>query len=590
VKRKLVFVFALLLLLGPVMSSRLSRVKLNSSDEYRVHNLNTRLNYTTIQEAIDAPETLDGHTVFVEHGTYFEHVVISKSIALLGESMSTTIIDGNTTGTVVDLSANNVTVAGFTIRNGGYGLSPFDSCVYGNDRSGVLIENNTIMNASNGIIFYGFSNSTMAHNLVEECGLMGLHVDGNSIGCEIVDNTVTGCLEGVEIERSAGDVVEGNQLLYNNASMVLNSCIGPNVFVKNNMTSEWYNLIVTGSSIEAFVQNMDTSNVANDRTVYYLTNSHDLIVDPNDYADIGYLAVVNCTSVTVKDVDLSFNKDGLLIAQSTNCTVSNVTLSGNRGPLLQGGLTFFKSDYNVVVDSRIINNSVGICFYQSNENLLYHNSLIDNDRQVVSNFNSPFSPPQSSCSVNKWDNDFEGNYWSSYTETDSNHDGIGDSPYTIDENNTDNHPLMGTFQSFNVSVWKSSPPRFEQVEMISNSTIESVGLLFWLTTPNNYLQAGQYFLWLSLANERDGTVDFCRIMVPNDILNTSTYVVLVDMNAVNVTRLPISNSTHTYLYFTYSYPNDGVIITVPEFASPLILPPIMITMLGIAISRRKKNG
>lgn len=48
-------------------------------------------NYTTIQDAIDNASY--GDTIFVYNGTYYENVVIHKSIKLMGENKSTMIID-----------------------------------------------------------------------------------------------------------------------------------------------------------------------------------------------------------------------------------------------------------------------------------------------------------------------------------------------------------------------------------------------------------------------------------------------------------------------------------------------------------------
>jgi len=85
----------------------------------------------------------------------------------------------------------------------------------------------------------------------------------------------------------------------------------------------------------------------------------------------------------------------------------------------------------------------------------------------------------------------------------------------------------------------------------------------------------------------DGTSGFCRMMIPNNILNTSSYVVLINGQFVNSTVILDSNSTHTYLYFNYTHSTHEVIITIPEFPSLLILPLFMIaTLLGVIIYRR----
>ena len=118
-KRKLLLVLYLLLLLSCFSYSRVSQTETYASSSSPVHNFNTGLNYTTIQEAINDNDTLNGQTILVSHGTYYENVVVNKSLTLIGESMGNTIVDGNGTGPAFIVTAQNVTLINLTATNAG---------------------------------------------------------------------------------------------------------------------------------------------------------------------------------------------------------------------------------------------------------------------------------------------------------------------------------------------------------------------------------------------------------------------------------------------------------------------------------------
>jgi hypothetical protein len=90
---------------------------------------------------------------------------------------------------------------------------------------------------------------------------------------------------------------------------------------------------------------------------------------------------------------------------------------------------------------------------ESSNNTVYHNNFIDNTQQVHQPW---WDYPAIPASVNVWDDGYPsgGNYWSDYNGTDlhsgpyqneTGYDWIGDSPYIVDQNNTDRYPLMYPF-------------------------------------------------------------------------------------------------------------------------------------------------
>jgi len=129
-----------------------------------------------------------------------------------------------------------------------------------------------------------------------------------------------------------------------------------------------------------------------------------------------------------------------------NVVVSNnITNNGWPSPAIwNAGIVLNLCSENQIVSNYISNNQKGILQgAQSNSNLIYHNSFVDNEIQV----DNPY------LSSDTWDNGYPagGNYWSDYVGVDQKRgfyqnltgtDGIGDTPYIIDISNIDHYPLM----------------------------------------------------------------------------------------------------------------------------------------------------
>ena len=163
-------------------------------DAVPVHNVDTGLDYPTIQAAIDAPETLNGHTIQVDSGTYYENVVVNKSISLIGENRDNTIIDGGGLGAVLILIANNVTVTNFTIQNSSSTANPYGLLV--NECNNTRIENNLITQNYMGLMFGNSANNTFRNNVMVDnfynFGLIGQDVFEHFLQDIDTSNTVDG--------------------------------------------------------------------------------------------------------------------------------------------------------------------------------------------------------------------------------------------------------------------------------------------------------------------------------------------------------------------------------------------------------------
>ena len=126
---------------------------------------------------------------------------------------------------------------------------------------------------------------------------------------------------------------------------------------------------------------------------------------------------------------------------------------------------------NIIFGNSIENNHVGIHCWAGNplppgvKNFIYYNNFINNNLTFLNEaiFISGTGVLLYPAIVNIWDNSTKGNYWSDYNGTDTNGDGIGDTPYFIDDhyniegaNDTDHYPLMNPVNITSITTYTPS--------------------------------------------------------------------------------------------------------------------------------------
>ncbi len=185
--------------------------------------------YATIQAAINAASS--GDTVFVKAGTYYERVVVDKSLSIVGENPVTTTIDGSDgMGTVVTIIAEGVKVTGFIIRNNrgtntfGVRLESTNNTIYGNtitnNAVGVqlalannTIYGNTITNNFYGVLLVRGRRHSISRNNIQnnEYGVWGILSSSNRIS----ENNVAYNDIGVKLSESSNNSLYHNNFIDN---------------------------------------------------------------------------------------------------------------------------------------------------------------------------------------------------------------------------------------------------------------------------------------------------------------------------------------------------------------------------------------
>ena len=304
--------------------------------------------YEKIQDAID--NATEGDTIRVWEGTYYENVVVNKTITLIGNGSETTTIDGGGSSDVVLITVDWVNMSGFSVTGSG-------SLDYPDPDAGIKVEanhsrlfNNNCSNNHYGIRLSFSSDSTINNNTCENNTCNNNSVFGisfrSSKDSRINNNTCNNNREGIGIGGSSSYcTIENNSC--NNNFFGIGLSFSSDSTIENNTCSE--------------------NNVSNrGSTGISLSYSHDcLIINntcSNSYGD--GIGIRSSSDSTIENNTCNNNDNGIYFSHSEDCTITNNTCSEN----YRYGIYLHTSNNNIISNNICLENDyLGIWLYQSKD-------------------------------------------------------------------------------------------------------------------------------------------------------------------------------------------------------------------------------
>ena len=320
-------------------------------------------NYSKIQDAIN--DSNPGGTVYVynDSSPYYEHLVIQKQISLIGEDSESTEINGSFLDNALDtiqVAADAVVVRNFRLSNNkgyyyqaavnvtGDSLTLSNCILHGNEWIGVYLvsvsfcsiidcefydnlvalnlvgsDNNIIQNCSfyqNAeavVLLQSSDRNHIVHCICDRNSFSGIHIQQSS------ENLITDCL----CQDGYGITLAG----------------APQTRMRNNtLRNNFVNFGIGSPSVSDFYCDIDTSNTINGKPIYHLIEAHDMVFDES--IEIGFLGLVNCQNISIRNLHFTNNFEGLLLAGTVRSSVENCSFTSNEGH----GLYIISSEGNTV--------------------------------------------------------------------------------------------------------------------------------------------------------------------------------------------------------------------------------------------------
>ncbi|MEM2767243.1 MAG: right-handed parallel beta-helix repeat-containing protein [Candidatus Bathyarchaeia archaeon] len=409
--------------------------------------------------------------------------------------------------------------------------------------SNVVVKNLNIINCAVGIVLDNASSCTITLNQITDAheGIYLTWSSGNVISNNHIRNAD---VTGVELRDSEQNIIMENEFAGCNMAISMRGLSLKNCVLKNNITNCGVGIDVPSPSNDNYLAE---NNIACCSECGISLGAAGNKVIGNK---ITCGTTINTRGIHLRRYSSSNNVSknyvsGFSMAIHLEETSNNV-VSFNNIIFNTHGFYFtmqgWPSENNTIFGNNMMNNTYD-CFFSPNsawKTLIYNNNFLDGGAEKIY---GAWSAPVT------WNSSYPygGNYWGKYDGKDEKcgsdqniggSDGIGDTPYSIDEQNIDYYPLMEPFGELLPLVYCHRQENIS-IQLISNSVVSN----FVCDLRDKRISFEVYW--------RNGTMGFAIIDVPKNVFKGEPEVYF-DGKPAPFNKSEVYGLTRIHLFYQHS--------------------------------------